>query len=134
MPESNQLETSQALGNLSSSIFGGAKVYVRVNSSALPIALGNCLREVGRTFFAHEIDGASSEPASSHAAAAVARQAFGCVDHDVEFPATNLVDVAQGPTLQSISLLQYLDRARPRPARIFGINTDNVGRIGRTCR
>jgi hypothetical protein len=46
-------------------------------------------------FFAHKVDGASPETASGHASAAEAGQAFGGIHHDVEFSATDLVEISQ---------------------------------------
>jgi len=61
----------------------------------LSITFGNLLREVLGMFFAHEVDRASSETTSSHASTTEAWQAFGRFDHDVEFPATDLVKIPQ---------------------------------------
>ena len=46
-------------------------------------------------FFAHQVDGAAAEAAAGHASAAESRQAFGGVDHGVEFAATDLIEIAQ---------------------------------------
>ena len=87
--------TSEGLAKLSGAGFSGAKINLRIDSGLLLVARGYLRREVGGMFFADEIDGAASEAAPGHASATKARQALRGFDHDVEFLATNLVEIAQ---------------------------------------
>ena len=103
MPESNQLETSRALGDLSSSIFCGAKVYVRVNPGVLPIAPAIvCVKSATCSSRTRLTVHPPNPPPVMRP-----RSFFWC-----------------GPNILMDSRLQYLDRARPRPARILGITAE----------
>ena len=89
------LEIKRALGKLRGSIFGRAEVDVRRDAGCLAITFGDLLGEILRAFFANQIDRAPAETTPGHASPAKTRQAFGCINHDVEFPAAHFVEISQ---------------------------------------
>src|SRR5271165_262427 len=87
--------SSSGFAHSLSTVLGGANVDLRTDSRGLAIALRDLRRKIGRVLLPDEIDRASSEATAGHTPATEAGQAFGSLDHDVEFPATDLVQVAQ---------------------------------------
>jgi hypothetical protein len=83
------------LANLAGAIFGGAKVNLRTDCGLPLVTLGDLLGEILCVLFTNEVDGAASKPTASHASPAKAGQALRGFNHHVEFPATNLVEIAQ---------------------------------------
>ena len=64
------------LAKLPGSVFGRAKVDLRIDSGRFSVAFGDSLREVLGVFFAHQIDRASAEAAAGHASADKTGQAL----------------------------------------------------------
>src|SRR5437667_2844017 len=88
-------KTRQGLDELSGPVFSRTDVNLRANSRRQTIAFGDVLREVICIFFVHKINRASAKTTSGHTPTAETGQAFGGLDHDVEFPATDLIKVAE---------------------------------------
>jgi len=88
-------EVRRDLVKFSGAVFRGAKVDVGTDSGGFAVAFRNSLGEVLGIFLAHEVDGASAKAASGHASAAKTWQTFGGFDHDVEFAATDFIEITQ---------------------------------------
>jgi hypothetical protein len=65
------------------------------DSGAVGVTLAERNSELSRVLALDKIDGASAEAASGHASADEAGQTFGRLDHNIEFLATDFIEIAK---------------------------------------
>lgn len=83
------------LADFPGSVFSGTKINLGIDSGLPPVALGDLFDKVSGVFFADKVNGAAAKAAASHASTAKTGQVLRGFHHDVEFPAANLVKIAQ---------------------------------------